>query len=204
VLTVGPRPDAKARRFASIVATIATIAIVGGVAFAVTRAIHHDANAPTVVLPAASTSVGPGATAPVNFSLPALSGGADVSLAKQLAGRPAVVNFFASWCTVCRQELPDFARASSGYGQKVAFVGIDTYDSDPRAALRLAVGFGVRYPLLNDTSKETVKNAYGVGNGLPATFVLDRNGRVRWEILGAVSRAKLASELAPLLAPSPR
>jgi hypothetical protein len=44
-----------------------------------------------------------------------------------------------------------------------------------------------------------VKAAYGVADSMPVTFVLDATGRVRWEILGQVTKTALASELAPLL-----
>ena len=101
---------------------------------------------------------------------------------------------------MCKAELPAFAQASSGYGSRVAFVGVDTYDASPNAALALARASKVRYPLMNDTAAQRMRAAYGVGNGLPVTFVIDRTGRVRWEVLGQVTKATLASELAPLLA----
>jgi thiol-disulfide isomerase/thioredoxin len=186
------------RRYA-LFGAICTIVIVAGVAFAVTKAIHHEVNPSDVVIPPASTVLGKGASAPVHYTLPALVGPTTVNLAAALHGRPGVVNFFASWCTACQAELSAFEVASTRLGASVAFVGIDTNDTAANLAASLAHKAGVHYPLGQDTPSGAIARAYGV-SGLPTTFVIDSAGRVRWETLGAATASQLEREIAPLLA----
>ena len=55
-----------------------------------------------------------------------------------LRGYPAVVNVWASWCGPCRIEFPHFQQAAAKYGKQVAFLGIDSEDSDDAASTFLA------------------------------------------------------------------
>src|SRR5205807_6251162 len=84
-----------------------------------------------VTLTVLVTSTGPGGTgvtSPEHFDLPALSGGARVRLV-EFRGKPTVVNFFASWCTACDQELPGFSRLSLALKGRVNFVGVDSLEA---------------------------------------------------------------------------
>jgi cytochrome c biogenesis protein CcmG/thiol:disulfide interchange protein DsbE len=192
------RSPRASRRFAALIATIGTLVIVGGVAFAVTSALHRDVNPPDIVLPPASTILGKGAAAPVDYSLPSLSGKVAVSMASELHGRPGVINFFASWCPACQAELSAFAKASAHSGGSVAFIGVDTNDTDPGQALKLAERAGIHYAIGRDPNAGAVATAYGV-NHLPTTFIVDRTGHVRDELPGQATTAELERLLAPLL-----
>ena len=147
--------------------------------------------------PLPSATLHDGSLAPEGFTLASLDG-QKVALATSLRGRPAVINFFASWCTLCRQELTDFAATSRAYGGAVGFIGIDTNDPGARSALLALVRqAGVGYPVVLDTSA-LVAAAYGI-SGLPVTFVLDAAGKVRVEFLGRVGAADLRRAVSPLL-----
>jgi thiol-disulfide isomerase/thioredoxin len=183
------------RKLAAVVATLLTITIVGGVAFAVSTAIRRS---PALVAPPASTTLSTGSKVPVDFTLSRLGATGSSSLAALLGGHPAVVNFFASWCTICQQEMTTLGASARSYGSAVRFIGIDTDDSAPGAAIAISKRAGIDYLLYRDPGGETVATAYGA-NHLPTTFVVDRSGHLVTAILGAVTRAKLAAALDPLV-----
>jgi cytochrome c biogenesis protein CcmG, thiol:disulfide interchange protein DsbE len=111
-----------------------------------------------------------------------------------LHGSPAVVNFWASWCTPCRQEAPElerFARSNPG----VAVVGVDWNDAagSARAFIR---HYGLTYRVLRDGSG-SVGTSYGL-SGLPTTFVLDSHGRIAATLRGPQTAADLRHATASL------
>jgi cytochrome c biogenesis protein CcmG/thiol:disulfide interchange protein DsbE len=90
-------------------------------------------------------------------------------------GRPAVVNFFASWCGPCKRELPLFVEAFEKHGGGVAFVGIDTEDSASEG-LEMLQRYGIEYPALYDPDAK-IRNALG-RSGLPVTAFVGPDGTV--------------------------
>ncbi len=66
------------------------------------------------------------------------------------AGRPLVINFFASWCAPCRAELPDLAAAHAKFGDRVDFVGVDFQEASEAAAAELLYETGITYPIMED------------------------------------------------------
>jgi cytochrome c biogenesis protein CcmG, thiol:disulfide interchange protein DsbE len=119
---------------------------------------------------------------------------ARISLA-ELSGRPAVINFWASWCVPCKAEAPRLAGAARAYAGKVLFLGIDVQDfkSDAR---RFLTKYGVNYPSVRDGGDSTY-SAYGL-TGLPETYYLDGRGRIVAHDIGEVSRQELEAGLAKL------
>jgi cytochrome c biogenesis protein CcmG/thiol:disulfide interchange protein DsbE len=110
-----------------------------------------------------------------DFSLFSLDGNRKVGL-KDFKGKPIVINFWASWCAPCREEMPFFEKAWRRYeGKGVVFIGINVLDDEKKARDFLRT-FEISYTNLKDPSGE-VSNAYGVV-GLPATFFIDREGRI--------------------------
>jgi cytochrome c biogenesis protein CcmG, thiol:disulfide interchange protein DsbE len=111
-----------------------------------------------------------------------------VSLASY-AGRPLIVNFFASWCVPCRQETPLMAKFYKSEHGQVTVIGVDTNDSRA-SALTFTQNYGVSYPVASDPAATTA-GAFGV-SALPQTFFLNAQHRVVDRIYGAVSQASLA------------
>lgn len=107
-----------------------------------------------------------------------LDGGQDAYEARiaSLRGYPVVVNVWASWCGPCRFEFPALQKLSAKYGKKVAFLGIDSQDSDAAAATFLSEA-PVPYPSYTDPD-EDIKDSLGVGFGLPDTAFYDKTGEL--------------------------
>jgi cytochrome c biogenesis protein CcmG/thiol:disulfide interchange protein DsbE len=128
-----------------------------------------------------------------DFSLAALGGAAGkVSLAAY-AGRPVIVNFFASWCVPCRKETPLLAHYYRATHGSVAVVGIDSNDSQA-AAVTFTRTEGVSYPLAYDPVASTA-GAFGVAE-IPQTFFLNARHRIVDRVFGAVTAADLAKGVA--------
>lgn len=117
--------------------------------------------------------------------------GEQVSLA-QYAGRPVVLNFFASWCTPCRKETPMLARFYRSEHGKVAVIGLDENDS-AAAAQKFARVSGVAYPVGFDPSVQAA-SAYGVA-ALPQTFFLNASHHVVKREFGALTAKQVAAEV---------
>ncbi len=110
-----------------------------------------------------------------------------VSLAA-LAGRPVVLNFWASWCVPCRKELPAFSAVAQRLGSRVAFLGVDHLDGR-RGALDLQKEMDLPYPSGYDPDGG-VHSAYGFV-GMPATVFISPDGRILKRHTGQLSQAEL-------------
>jgi cytochrome c biogenesis protein CcmG/thiol:disulfide interchange protein DsbE len=123
------------------------------------------------------------------FSIPALATttGQQVSLS-QYAGKPLIVNFFASWCAPCQQETPLLASFYASNHGRVTIVGVD--GNDPAASATAFVrAKGVRYPIGVDANL-LIAGAYNVG-AFPQTFFLDSRHRIVYRVIGGVTQAQL-------------
>jgi cytochrome c biogenesis protein CcmG/thiol:disulfide interchange protein DsbE len=130
------------------------------------------------------------------IALPRLDGGDATSLTAY-RGQVVVLNYWASWCTPCRQEAPLLERWQARMASRGGTVlGIDALDvtSDARAFIR---ELHVTYPMLRDRDGETQKR-FGV-RGFPETIVLDRRGRVAGVRRGPVDDAFLRHAVLRLL-----
>lgn len=93
-----------------------------------------------------------------------------------LRGYPVVVNIWASWCGPCRFEFPTLQKLSARYGKRVAFLGVDSQDSDDAAATFLKEA-PVPYPSYTDPGKK-IAAALHATLGLPDTAFYDRAGKL--------------------------
>ena len=134
-------------------------------------------------------SAAPTAPAAHGFSLAALGKPGQQVALSQYAGRPVIVNFWASWCEPCQKETPLLASWYKQQHGRVALVGLD--ENDPSAsALRFAAAKGVSYPVGFDP-QTTAAQAYGI-DALPQTFFLDAQHRIVYHVPGAITAAELA------------
>lgn len=130
------------------------------------------------------------------FTLEDLAG-TPVSLA-DYAGRPVIVNFWASWCVPCREEFPAFRAARAAHADAgLEILGIIHKDA-PSSAQAFADAQGAAWPLLADPG-EAVYAAYrGVG-GIPISIFVDGAGIVRAVSFGPLSEEALAIQLKTIL-----
>ena len=113
-----------------------------------------------------------------------------ISLA-ELRGRVVIVDFFAEYCKPCMLALPELEKLRQSR-PALAVVGI-AEDPDPDTSLRLTRQLGLGFPVVFDR-EHVLAGRYRI-DGLPATFVLDRAGVVRWVSNGACARSELEAVL---------
>ncbi|HEX2193520.1 MAG TPA: redoxin family protein [Candidatus Limnocylindria bacterium] len=129
------------------------------------------------------------------FSLVTLDG-RTVSSA-DLAGRPYLLNFWASWCVpACVEEHPVLLEAHERFGDQVAVIGV-LYRDSPEAARRFLQTYGDGgWPHLSDPG-ERLAGAWGV-IGAPETFLVDAEGRVAARRVGPLTAGELDTFLQPV------
>lgn len=145
---------------------------------------------PTDAAPAARK----GRAAP-NFRLADLNG--EAATLDSFRGKFVLLNFWASWCGPCRDETPDLQSLYEQSGNRgLVVLGVNQQEQ-PDSVRRFAEEFGVTYPVLLDRSGE-VSQAYGVGRGMPISFLLAPNGVIEAVFFGRLSEESLADIAARL------
>ena len=103
-------------------------------------------------------------------------GGPNLRLQEQ-RGRVVLINFWATWCGPCRQEMPHLNRLYEKYrASGFVLLGVNV-DDDKRNAVDVAAKLGLKFPVLLDTDKK-VSRLYELST-MPSTVLIDRDGRVR-------------------------
>ena len=119
--------------------------------------------------------VAPTTPAP-DFTLRAMDG-PNMRLQEQ-RGRVVMINFWATWCGPCRQEMPHLNRLYEKYAASGFVLMSINVDDDTRNAAEVAAKLGVKFPVLWDTDKK-VSRLYDLAT-MPSTVLIDRDGKVRY------------------------
>lgn len=123
-----------------------------------------------------------------------------VQTLSQWRGKVLVVNFWATWCAPCREEIPIFVKMQEKYrNQGLQFVGISIDQMDKTT--EFSRNFGINYPNLIGTF-DAVEISGQAGNKrrvLPYTIILDRKGQIAATELGGITQEKLETLIKPLL-----
>ena len=177
-------PQVYSSRAVAATAAVAALALAAGLYFG----IEQRAGAPDPAAVSALTSV----------DLPDLAGSR--ATLERWRGKVIVVNFWASWCPPCREEIPGLVRIQQKFaanGLQVVGIAVDSVDKSRQAAGEM----GISYPVLV-AEVQIIDVTRRLGNragGLPFTVVLDRQGRLVTTHLGLLSEAQLERLVTPLL-----
>ncbi len=118
--------------------------------------------------------------------------GSEVTLA-DYAGKPVLLNFWATWCAPCRKEMPTLAALQDAMGDKVTVLTVATGRNPPEAITRFFDEIGVtNLPKATDPKQEMAR-AFGV-LGLPITVILDAEGQEIARLQGDADWASLSAQ----------
>lgn len=135
----------------------------------------------------------------IDFSLPDLDG--KKHSLSEWRGKVIVLNFWATWCPPCREEIPLFIALQKRYGSGgIQLVGVATADNK-ESVVAYRKSAGMNYPILiGDDDAMDVMAHYGNRQGsIPYTVIIDRQGSIVARKLGAFDYAELMRVLGPLL-----
>lgn len=114
-----------------------------------------------------------------------------------LRGKPAVLNFWASWCTSCIKEMPDFQEVATDLTGKIVIVGFDLLGVDGEAeatARSFATERRVTYPLAFDP-RGLLYAHFSPRTIMPTTIFVDAQGTVKFRKFGQVTRDELRESI---------
>jgi thiol-disulfide isomerase/thioredoxin len=127
-----------------------------------------------------------------DFTLQSLDG-KSMSLS-DLRGKAVLLNFWATWCSPCKIEMPWFIELQKQYGsQGLQIVGVAMDDSSKEDIAKFASDMGVNYPVL--LGKEAVGEAYGGVPALPESFFIGRDGKIVDKIIGLKGKAEIEDSI---------
>ena len=132
-----------------------------------------------------------------DFSVKDLQG-REVSSA-DLRGKVVLIDFWATWCKPCKQEMPGYQKLVDLYGSRgFAVVGLKFNDMpDTEDPILFAKKLGVRYPLA--VAPDDLRQKFGGIEGLPTTMLYDRQGTLRYKVIGFEYTDTVESQIKPLL-----
>lgn len=132
----------------------------------------------------------------LNFTMKDLDG-KDVSLAS-FKGKVILLNFWATWCGPCKAEIPGFVELQEQYKKDLVIVGYSVDDTAEKARA-FAKEWKMNYPILLGEGREEVQDAYGPIYGIPASFLISKDGKVCRRHMGIAPKAVFEKEIKALL-----
>jgi thiol-disulfide isomerase/thioredoxin len=126
--------------------------------------------------------------------------GREVALAS-FKGKVLLLNFWATWCGPCKAEIPGFVELQDKYRDHLTIIGYSVDDDAPKARA-FAEQYKMNYPILLGEGREDVQDAYGPIWGIPASFLISKDGKVCKKHMGIAPKAVFEKEITALIATS--
>lgn len=114
-------------------------------------------------------------------------------------GNVVLLNFWATWCGPCKAEIPGFVRLQEKYRDRGLVIVGYSVDDTAEKAKAYAAEYKMNYPILLGEGREDVQDAYGPIWGIPASFLISKDGRVCRKHLGIAPEAVFEREVVALL-----
>jgi thiol-disulfide isomerase/thioredoxin len=112
-------------------------------------------------------------------------------------GKVVLVNFWATWCPPCREEIPELISIQMQFKDRLQIIGVSEDDDPPEKVLKFAQQMGINYPIVMSTPELIA--AYGGVPALPTSFVIDTQGRVVQKHAGLYSMDSYVRDIRALL-----
>ena len=113
-------------------------------------------------------------------------------------GKVVLLNFWATWCPPCREEIPDLVSLQKQHAaQGLVVLGVSMDQGGPAGVASFVKKFGINYPVVMGDAKTS--EAYGSIQVLPTTFIIDRKGNIVDGLQGATDRAGFEEKIKPVL-----
>jgi thiol-disulfide isomerase/thioredoxin len=145
---------------------------------------------------AAGASRAADAKAAPEWSLKDVNGKAVKS--SDFAGKVVVLDFWATWCPPCKQEIPGFIDLQKKYGEKgLVILGVSLDEGGPEVVKPFIKEFGINYPIV--MGDEKIVSAFGGIEGIPTTFIINRKGEIVAKHVGFRPTEAFEKEITPLL-----
>ena len=204
--STAPASSNNMRKIAIAVTAVALLAI--SIPFVFNANTESSATAPQAsVTPAASHEQASEATAacmadakPANwdFKLKDMEG-KEVALSSfKDSGKVILLNFWATWCGPCKAEIPGFVKLQEKYKDKLLIIGYSV-DDTAELAKKYATDYKMNYPILLGEGREDVQDAYGPIWGIPASFIISKDGKVCRKHMGIAPKAVFEKEVVALM-----
>lgn len=141
-----------------------------------------------------------------DFTLMSLDG--ELKSLSEMSGKVVLLNFWGTWCPPCRREIPDFIRMYEKYQSRgLEIVGITLSSGTKDQINAFASQWGLNYTVLTDinaaeTQQVTIDYSRATGhpiNGIPTTFLIDRDGYIRKSYVGPRTEAIFYRDIEPFL-----
>ena len=138
-----------------------------------------------VILSVTACTYGQAGNKAPDFSLTGLDG-SSISL-EEIKGNVIFINFWATWCPPCRQEIPGFIELYEKYKEDgMVIVGVSLDRGGPDVVKEFMIEYSISYPMAMATQE--LYEAYQPGQYIPTTFVVDRQGTIRDKHVGYMSK----------------
>jgi len=115
---------------------------------------------------------------------------------KNYLGKVVVLNFWATWCGPCKQEIPALKEIQAGHEGEVQVIGVAVFSSDEDTE-RYTRDQGIDYPVFYGSFE--LMEQYDRVRTIPTTFIIDRKGALKVKVVGARTREQYEQLLEPLL-----